>query len=56
MVKFTTKNGETLIGEVIYSYSAFEVIYGLRYVIRTKDGREYRCVKDADDNYVEFVA
>lgn len=50
---FTTKNGVQKEGYLVHQYSAFEG--GMRYIFRTDSG-EYRCVKDADGNYVEYVA
>ena len=50
---FTTKNGVQKEGYIIRQYTAFEG--GMRYIFRTDNG-EYRCVKDANGNYVEYVA
>lgn len=52
MVEFTTKNGEVLTGKIVHSYGAFEG--GMRFIILS-NGREYRCVKDSNGNFVEYV-
>lgn len=53
MVKFTTRNGEVLSGVVIRQYSAFEG--GMRYIISV-NGKNYRCIKDNNGNFIEYVA
>lgn len=53
-MRFTTKNGEVLEGKLVHQYGAFEG--GMRYIFRTENGREYRCIKDTDGNFVEYVA
>ena len=50
---FKTKNGVLKEGVIVRVYDAFEG--GKRYIFRTDNG-EYRCIKDADGNYVEYVA
>ena len=52
-VTFIDRSGETSIGRIIYAYSAFEG--GMRYVV-SANNREYRCTKDTEGNYVEYVA
>lgn len=49
----TTRNGENVEGQLIRYYGAFEG--GMRYIFRTTKG-EYRCVKDENGNYIEYVA
>ena len=53
MVTFKTRHGVQKTGYLVRQYSAFEG--GMRYIIRT-DNDEYRCVRDEDGNFVEFVA
>ena len=50
----TLKNGVVVEAVCIRQYGAFEG--GMRYIFRTDDNREFRCVKDADGKYVEYVA
>jgi len=50
---FTTKDGTILEGQIIHRYPAFEG--GMRYIFRTDDGKEYRCVLNGF-KYVEYVA
>lgn len=52
-LQFTTRNGEKMDGVIVHQYYAFEG--GMRYIFRTDNG-EYRCVRDEDGNFVEFVA
>ena len=53
MMKFTTKRGEVLEGVLIRTYCAFEG--GERFIFRTERG-EYRCVRDENGEYKEYVA
>ena len=53
MVKFTDRNGNELEGKITRQYGAFEG--GMRYIIDTGT-REYRCVKDENGNFIEYVA
>lgn len=50
--KFTTHNGEVVEGTIVRQYLAYEG--GMRYIFSTAKG-EYRCVKDSNGNYVEYV-
>ena len=50
---FKTSDGVIMQGKLVRAYKAFEG--GMRYILITANG-EYRCVKDADGNYVEYVA
>lgn len=52
MLVFTTRNGEVKKGLLVHQYTAFEG--EVRYILRTSDGREYRCVK-RDGELVELV-
>ena len=52
MTEFKTKNGEVLQGKIVKIYGAFEG--DVRYIF-SANGREYRCIKDSDGNYVELV-
>lgn len=52
-IKFTDKNGKLLVGKVTYAYSAFEG--DMRYVVLVGN-KEYRCIKDADGKFLEYVA
>lgn len=52
-VRMIDRNGTEFIGRIVYSYSAFEG--GMRYIIETNN-REYRCTKNSDGYYVEYVA
>lgn len=51
--KFRTRDGEVKIGMMVRSYRGFED-GNMRYIINS-GGMDYRCVKDADGEYVEFV-
>lgn len=51
--KFRTRDGEVKIGMMVRSYRGFED-GNLRYIINS-GGMDYRCVKNADGEYVEFV-
>lgn len=53
-MQITLKSGEVVEAKLIRSYGAFEG--GMRYIFRTQSGCEVRCIKDADGNYVEYVA
>lgn len=46
-------NGKSVEAQLVRQYRAFEG--GMRYIFRNYMG-EYRCVKDSDGNYVEYVA
>lgn len=48
---FRARNGEIKEGSLVRQYGAFEG--GIRYIILC-NGKEYRCVKDADGNMVEL--
>ena len=50
---FTTKNGEQLRGKIVHQYGAFA--NGMRYVLETETGAQFRCVKDSEGNFVELV-
>lgn len=52
-IQFTDKDGKVLVGRVTYAYSAFEG--GMRYVVLVGN-KEYRCIKDADGKFLEYVA
>lgn len=52
-VNFTTRDGDNVEGIIIRNYLAYEG--GMRYIIVDISGREYRCVKDDDGNYIELV-
>lgn len=52
---FTTRNGEEKFGYLVNFYYAFEG--GMRYIFRCEDdGRDYRCVKDENGDFKEYVA
>lgn len=53
MTEITLRNGETVEGVLVRVYGAFEG--GTRYIFAVGN-REYRCVKDENENYVEYVA
>lgn len=53
VVDFTLRDGTVLSGAIKRSYYAFEG--DLRYIIVTKDGREYRCSR-IDGKFIEYVA
>lgn len=48
----TLRNGVVIEGYLVRQYRAFEG--DMRYIFRTSNG-EYRCVKDIDGNYREYV-
>ena len=50
---FWTKDGFMKEGYLIRQYAAFEG--GMRYIFKTDNG-EYRCIKDDDGKFVEYVA
>ena len=52
LIAFTTRNGEQLTGELVHQYPAFEG--GMRYIL-VNHGKEYRCVKDEQNRFVELV-
>lgn len=53
--RFTARNGEVKFGHLVRMYEAFEG--GVRYIFRCEaDGRDYRCVKDENGNFKEYVA
>ena len=52
MMIFKTRSGELKEGTLVRKYGAFEG--GMRYIVSV-NGKEYRCVKDADGNMVELV-
>ena len=52
METITLKTGEQVQGKLIYQYGAFEG--GMRYIFKTDRG-EIRCVKDKDNNYIEYT-
>lgn len=49
----TLRNGVMVEGYLVRQYRAFEG--GMRYIFKTQNG-EVRCVKDANENYREYVA
>lgn len=49
---FKTRDGEVKEGTLVRQYGAFEG--GMRFIISV-NGKDYRCVKDADGNMVELV-
>lgn len=49
---FITADGERLVGTIVHYYSAFEG--GMRYIFRTADGKNYRCVAREDGEFVEY--
>lgn len=51
--KFITKDGKVLEGQIIHRYPAFEG--GMRYIFKTDDGKEYRCIL-VDFKFKEYVA
>lgn len=51
-MEFTTKDGKKMIGVMLNMYPAFEG--GMRYIFFA-EGQEYRCVRDENGNYVEYV-
>jgi hypothetical protein len=51
--KFITRDGIEKHGFLIRKYPAFEG--GMRYIFQTDNG-EYRCVKDENGKYIEYVA
>ena len=52
---FTARSGEKKIGYLIKMYEAFEG--GMRYILRCEgEGINYRCVKDENGNFKEYVA
>ena len=53
MEQFTTRHGYVRSGVIVRIYQAFEG--GTRYIFRTDNG-EYRCVKDENGEYREYVA
>lgn len=53
MEQFTTRNGYVKSGVIVRIYQAFED--GTRYIFRTDNG-EYRCIKDENGEYREYVA
>ena len=53
MHNITLRTGEVVEATLVRIYGAFEG--GMRYIFKTARG-EVRCVKDADGNYVEYVA
>lgn len=53
MYYFMTRTGKILQGKLVHSYGAFEG--GMRYIFEV-DGMQYRCVKNNDGYYVEYVA
>ena len=52
MMIFKARSGELKEGTLVRQYGAFEG--GMRYIVSV-NGKEYRCVKDADGNMVELV-
>ena len=52
IVVFTTRDGDTLTGNLVRVYSAAEG--GMRYIISV-DGKEYRCVRNNAGEYIEYV-
>jgi hypothetical protein len=51
----TLKNGTIIEAQFVRAYGAFEG--GMRYIFKSiTDGREYRCVKESNGNYVEYRA
>ena len=50
---FMTRTGEVLQGTLVHSYGAFEG--GMRYIFEA-NGTQYRCIKNNDGYYVEYVA
>ena len=52
-MEFTTANGEKLEGVIVHQYPAFEG--GMRYVLATGNGAQYRCIKDENGNLIELV-
>ena len=53
MEQFTTRNCYVKSGVIVRIYQAFEG--GTRYIFRTDNG-EYRCIKDENGEYREYVA
>jgi hypothetical protein len=53
MHNITLRTGEVVEATLIRVYGAFEG--GMRYIFKTAKG-EVRCIKDANENYVEYVA
>ena len=51
--KFRTRSGEVKSGKIVHSYRGFED-GNMRYIVNS-NGTDYRCVKNADGEYVEFV-
>lgn len=49
----TLRTGEVIVGQLVRVYNAFEG--GKRFIFRTSRG-EYRCVKDENGNFKEYVA
>ena len=41
-------------GRMVRSYGAFEG--GMRYIFQVDNGREYRCIKNSNGEYEEYVA
>lgn len=51
--EFVTREGKIKVGYIIHVYRAFEG--DMRYIFRCEeDGKDYRCVKSANDKFVEF--
>lgn len=50
----TLRNGVVVTGWLVRQYGAFEG--GMRYIFRTTNHGEVRCIKDEDGNYIEYVA
>ncbi len=53
MEQLTTRNGYVKSGVIVRIYQAFEG--GTRYIFRADSG-EYRCIKDENGEYREYVA
>ena len=51
--KFLTKNGDEKTGKIIRVYSAFEG--GMRVILETQDGKQYRCIATRDNKLVEYT-
>lgn len=49
----TLKDGTIVEAEFVRAYGAFEG--GMRYIFKTAT-KEYRCIRNADGNYAEYVA
>lgn len=54
-IGFTTADGRFMVGNIVKQYVSFEG--GMRYLVKCFDtGDLFRCVKDEQGNFIQFVA